>query len=163
MEYTLQPSPRQRTSRNVFPGGVEDEWTPEITFATPGDLSVLYTQRFGYFVRFGSFATCYFNLATLAFTHTTASGVLRLFNIPFKPRRAATGAFGFSTGGLVWRGITKANYTDMFPDPVVGQNYLQFTLSGSGQTPAFVTAADMPTGGTVNFRGGVTFQLEEVS
>lgn len=71
----------------TFGGGVlstytaRTAWTPSVTYATPGDLSVSYATQTGYYVRIGDLVVVTFNL-TFTPTFTTASGGLTVINLP---------------------------------------------------------------------------------
>lgn len=127
-------------------------WTPGLTFGTPGDLSVAFSTQTGFYRKIGSLVTAWFTVVTSSFTHTTASGVLRITDLPF-----TNSANNLRGGSLTWQGITKANYTDVAPFAVASLDQIGFTISGSGQTQTSVTAADMPTGGSVVLAGSVTY------
>jgi hypothetical protein len=130
-------------------------WTPTLTFATPGDLAVTYGTRVGGYIRRGKVMTYNFDVRTSAFTHATASGNLQLTGLPF----ASAGANQEWYGSLIWTGITKASYTQVSARITEGVMLIIFGASGSGQTIANVTAADMPTGGTVQLIGSVTCRI----
>jgi hypothetical protein len=126
------------------------EWTPEITFTTPGDLAVAYSVANGQYVREGRMVTATFQLTTSSFTHTTAAGGLRVPGLPFTASPNYTGSLDFA-------GITKAGYTNFVSKTISGSSELNFTASGSGVTQSGVTAADMPTAGTVRLVGSITY------
>jgi hypothetical protein len=130
----------------------EGSWTPAITFATPGNLSVSYGTQLGRYTKKGREVTAHFEITTSAFTHTTASGNLTITGLPF-----ASSTDLSMQGDTMWQGITKANYTDMSPVTVGATTTLLIVASGSGQNVAAVTAADTPTGGTVRLRGTITY------
>ena len=160
MEYKLEPSPRLRTSKSVFSAGVEREWTPTVTFAVPGDLNVVYSKRVGHSVLFGSMVTCFFNIVTTTFTHTTALGVMQISGVPHRGRSTGVEGVGtnvFTVGNLTWRGITAAGYTSIMPEIVLDNDYFILKLSGSAQAPTSVTVSEAPTGGTINLVGAVTY------
>ena len=131
-------------------------WTPVITFATPGDLSVAYSQQIGKYTREGNRVTAHFRIVTSTFTHTTASGNLSITGLPFT---SGTLTNFFQGGALMWEGITKATYTDI--NPVVASNSAVISLvaSGSGVAGSVVGVPDMPTGGTVALTGTVSYLL----
>jgi hypothetical protein len=128
-------------------GSQQGTWTPVLTFATPGNLSVAYSVQVGVYARTGNAFFIDAELVTSTFTHTTASGVLRVTGLPFTS--AAAGSFRLA---LQWGGITKATYTDVVGVVSNGTTIVQFQASGSGVAPSNVTAADMPTGGSVVLR-----------
>jgi hypothetical protein len=128
-------------------------WTPVLTFATPGNLSVSYSSQVGAYTKVGRTYYLYFNIATSAYTQTTASGALTITGLP------ATSSAGFpqSPGSLIWGGITKASFTQVSPSINFSSNTMTFLASGSGQAASNVNAADMPTGGTIILRGQITY------
>jgi hypothetical protein len=111
-------------------------WTPVITFDTPGNLSVTYSTQSGTWARIGNQfkATC--ALSTSGLTLGTASGNLRVSGLPVAPTDT-------SKESVVWSGITKANYTQVNASTVIGQTYLLFNISGSGQSVDVVDTADV--------------------
>jgi hypothetical protein len=129
-------------------------WTPAITFATPGDLAVTHVAQIGNWFRIGNHVKASFQISTSAFTHTTASGNLQVTGLGSVPLVAVNNMFG---GSMQWRGITKANYTDICP--TIDTSTITFVMSGSAQPISNVVAADMPTGGAVVLRGSVEFLL----
>lgn len=130
-------------------------WTPVLTFATPGNLSVAYSVQAGFYTKKGREVTAFFNLQLSSFTHTTASGNLQITGLPFASDSTANlVAVG---GSPIWRGITKANYTDVVSVITAGVSLITVSASGSGQANSNVAAADMPTGGTVAFLGSITY------
>lgn len=58
-------------------------WTPTLTAATPGDLSVVYLVRIGSYIKIGKLVFVWLNLQTTTFTWTTASGNLQITGLPF--------------------------------------------------------------------------------
>lgn len=142
------------TNATTFDDYEEGTWTPVLSFATPGDVSVAYSNQAGTYTKKGREISLHFNITTSTFTHTTASGNLVINGVPFTAN--ATMIF---TGALVWRGITKATYTDVSSVISGGTTSVTFQACGSGVTNALVVAADTPTGGTVTLRGGVTYHV----
>lgn len=134
--------------------GVHEEglWTPVLTFATPGNLAVSYSAQEGEFTRLGDLVMARFRLVTSSFTHTTASGDLRLTGLPF-----TNGGLG-GRGALAWQGITKANTSEIAAIVSGATNFIAFQTSASGQPLSIVGAADMPTGGSVILVGGAAYK-----
>lgn len=152
-EYTLSPSPMRRTS-NTFDFGQVSEWTPEITFATPGDLAVTYEFQRGHALSImQEFIFCYFDIRTDALTHSTASGTLNITGFPFLKLDDEIDC----TGALAWGGITKASYTQASL-LMTGSNISNVVMSGSGQDPAFALASDCPSGGVLFLKGSLFYR-----
>ena len=129
-------------------------WTPTFTFATPGDLSVVYSTQVGRYVRVGRQVTAHFRIITSTFTHTTASGDATISGLPF----AASSATNYS-GTLSWQRITKANYTQVVPQIAASASSMTLVASGSGQAASSVAAADMPTAGQLFLNGQITYEV----
>jgi hypothetical protein len=130
------------------------EWTPVLTFATPGDLAVTYSTRVGTFTKIGRVVIATFRLNTTAFTYTTASGVLEITGLPYTAANVANAIWG---GWLVFGGVTKAGYTEFDANVSANASLISVVGSGSGVAPSNVTAADMPSGGSVILRGAVIY------
>ena len=134
----------------------EGTWTPVLTFATPGNLSVAYLQQVATYTKIGRAVTVSFTIRTSTFTHTTASGAVQVTGLPFTSATVTDLSF---YGGSGWRGITKTNYTDISAEVSSNSNIVGFVASGSGQVWTDVTTADMPTSGTVILRFTITYNV----
>ncbi len=132
----------------------EGVWTPVLTFTTPGDLSVAYSVQVGAYTKIGRLVLLNFNVTTSTFTHTTASGELRITGAPFTTASTTNIAWH---GAMQWGGITKANYTYLCARFVANTTEMAFAISGSGQATTAVAAGDVPTGGTVVLRGTIAY------
>lgn len=130
-------------------------FTPSLTFATPGDLSVAYSTRSGFYTVAGNVVFINFTIITSTFTHTTASGNLRMSGFPFTVS-ASTTSFRH-LGPVEWQGVTKANYTDVNIAPVGAATYGNFQACGSAQNVSTVSVADVPTGTTKQFIGNAFY------
>jgi hypothetical protein len=160
-EFTLQPSPIRTAhlGQSPVPGYATGLWTPSLTFAVPGNLSITYNEQSGYWTRVGNFVICSFNLLTAVFTHTTASGNALFSGFPLTPHQL-TGE-GSSISTLRFAGITKANYTQFCVS--LGHSSTPtlalIRASAQGQTTGIVTASDMPTGGVVILDGMLIYPV----
>src|SRR5438045_523816 len=81
---------------------------PEVSFSTPGNLSVAYSNRSGNYRKVGSLVTITFAFVTSTFTHTTAVGDLVIKGLPFLSKNAT---FYRVYAPLIFQGINKASYT----------------------------------------------------
>ena len=131
-------------------------FTPAITFATPGNLSVSYSNQIGRYEVRGSKCFVEILLSTSAFTHTTASGGLRITGLPFAA--AASSNDGSALTGF--GGITKANFTQFGILTQNNQTYCVVYASGSGQAFTAVTYSDVPTGGTVFLKVAFDYEVD---
>lgn len=143
------------TNANTLDDYEEGTWTPVVTFATPGDLSVVYSGQTGRYCKIGNRVVVTFSITTTTFTHTTASGECRITGLPF------TSAGGASVPGALTNGN---NIT--YP---AGRTYVQFEVSngvtygrpiasGSGTSRSTLTPTEMPTTSTVVFLGSAVYE-----
>jgi len=128
-------------------------WTPTLTFATPGDLAVAYSQRVGEYFRIGNLVILTIALTTSSFTHTTASGSLRFTGLPFV---VAAGPDFY--GSLAFSGWTHAASAYHALRAVQGQSYLDVPYSQSAGGSFALGVGQMPTGGVVNMQGQVMYE-----
>ena len=132
----------------------EGTWTPVLTAATVGNLSVTYTSQTGWYTKIGRTVTAHFNIITSAFTHTTASGNAQITGLPFTS--AATSNFS-NFGAASYTGFTKAGYHSMCPYVSPSATTILFSVAGSGVAAATAAITEFPTGGTVALQGTVTY------
>lgn len=151
-EYQLMPSPR-RTAQGAAVDPSGGPWTPTLTFATPGDLSVTYGARSGRYKRVDEVVEVAFTIITTVFTHSTGSGDVRITGLPFNCGQSSQQY----SGSIVWGGVTKAGYTQVTPQAIWGGAYVYFWTSGSGVATVTLKAADLPTGGDVWLEGSVKY------
>lgn len=129
------------------------DWTPTLTFGTPGNLAVNYAARIGEYEKLGNLVFVSFQITTSSFTHTTASGDALITGLPFPSASEMV-----RIGALRWQGITKAGYTDINTRLVQGGDNFTLAATGSGQPQTNVSAADMPSGGTVGLTSTVVYR-----
>lgn len=134
----------------------EGTWTPVLTFATPGNLNVVYSVQVGTYTKIGRSVHLSFCLTTSTFTHTTASGDCQITGLPFTSLTLSGVSW---VGAVIWQGITKAGFTDL--NVQIGSNaaLANLLISGSAQNVAVLAPADTPTGGTMVLRGTVTYSV----
>lgn len=137
----------------------EGSWTPEITFATPGDVDVTYTTQLGRYTKVGNLVTLICSVTASSITHTTAAGDLRVegFGSIFTPENVAglfpMGAFGGGAGLSVTADQIAAYAT-------AAAGYIQFIASvWDGTTPDFdLGTANLPTGNGLNIYFTIQFR-----
>lgn len=136
-------------------------WTPALTFATPGDLAVTYDVQAGSIVcTKDGMVHASFSITTSGFTHTTASGDIRVSGLPIAATSETTVPAYGSLAGI--NGVTKANYTQFTPRIDSTGVYLNFRAAGSAQAASTITASDTPTGGTIVLAGTICYRSGEV-
>lgn len=129
----------------------EGTWNPDISFATPGDLSVTYATRQGRYTKIGDLVTVIIDIQTSSFTHSTASGELTI-SLPIAVGIAP------STGGGVFQGWTAAGYT-----PAIqannGSSVAIVRGQGSGVNLILLGAAHFASGTTVRVQATVSYKV----
>lgn len=139
----------------VFVASLTDSqlnFTPALTFSTPGNLAVTYSAQTGRTTKIGRSVSMEIRLDTSAFTHTTAAGTLTITGLPFAPAVTSIGVVRFG-------GINKAGYTQLVFQIAGGSTTATLAASGMGVAPADVVAADVPSGGAVTVRASITYDV----
>jgi hypothetical protein len=118
----------------------EGTFTPVVTFATPGDLSVSYVNQSGTYVRIGAFVNAVIAL-TFTPTYTTASGAIQITGAPFTASATVIGAMSNDTN---------FNYPASRTAPIFrissgGTTFLSFGI-GSGAGATGFSTTQFPTG-----------------
>lgn len=129
----------------------EGTWTPVVTFATQGDLSVTYSSRTGTYNKTGNKVHMHGTVVTSGFTHTTASGNFQVTGAPFTGAFTDNGIGEFSMGG--W---TANGYTDTACRLASGTT-IDTIVTGSGLAIAQLNTARVPSGASINMRLGLTY------
>lgn len=120
-------------------------WTPALTFAEPSGETIVLSDSTGRYVKLGDLYVVNFTITSSSFTHAS-SGALHITGLPATARRVVR------TRLAAMQGVTKSGYTSFSVNAPAGKDYLTLAASGSGQAISEVTAADMPTGGSVILR-----------
>lgn len=133
----------------------EGLWTPAITFATPGNLSVAYSDQLGYYTRIGSFVRLSWYLTFIP-TYTTASGAISITGLPFTSYGSGgnTAIGGFISGGLLTYPTGCTNIQSYIQQ---GSSIMSLIAQGTGvfQTPfsttQFLTATTYQIFGSIDY------------
>lgn len=131
-------------------------WTPTITFASPGDLSVSYASQTGQYTRVGSTIVASFQL-TFTPTYTTASSFLNIAGLP-----VAAGAAGVSVGTVFTSGVGNtwpAGATSLSLQLSASQTFMYLVGSGSGIGAATFATTNFLTGVQTTIYGTITYQV----
>lgn len=124
------------------------------TFATPGDLNVVYaTPMKCQYVRLGPFVMLWLSVFCSTFTHTTASGNFKLEGLPIpsaasndEPYMGQCVATGISTS------YTNLSYMN------ISASEIYISKVASGQAGAFIDTTNLPTGSAKNFIGMLVYR-----
>ena len=138
----------------------EGTWIPTITFETPGDLSVAYhANTNATYTKVGRLVTISFYVRTTTFSHSTASGDLRILGIPFTPR-TYTGMK--SEGGTTYYGLNKSGFTQATVLVNSASSVITMSAVGiAGSSISTVNANDAPgVGGRVDISGVISYETD---
>lgn len=126
----------------VSPGYSSGSYTPTITFATPGDLSVSYATQVGRYQIIGDTVAIWTNV-TFTPTFTTASGVFHI-SLPFA---AAAGAVqSISVGSLPTAAAWPASVAFVNAQAAPGASYAVLAGYVSGASVSYFQTAQFPSG-----------------
>lgn len=150
------PSKSISATSNILSENLVVPWTPVLTAATPGDLSIVYSAQVGTIKRVGNTAFANFNITCVP-TFTTAASYLKVTGLPI----AANSTVGNQNNGpLTFTGINKAGYTQINARLDAGSDFMYLESSGMGQsTLAVITASEVTSGQTLRLRGSIVYQL----
>lgn len=137
----------------IFGGGVStlnyfsnaQTYAPEITFATPGDLSVVYTDQSGLWSRLSDGVV--WIRVSVAFTPTymSASGGLRI-SLPFPVNALFSGAIVTHNANLTY----PSSATWLTARFIQSSSHISLFGAGSGISNVVITTADIPSGTSQN-------------
>jgi len=121
-------------------------WTPAVSFATPGNLSVSYTIQTGQYVKIGALVYIYMVLQFTP-TYTTASGAVAITGMPFS-------AADTNVGGVLGGQLAGLTYPASRVFPVIrftsGTN-IGVVAFASGFASSSITTTQMPSGTAQQF------------
>jgi hypothetical protein len=147
---TFPPVQIPSTDPNTLDDYEENVWTPTVTFATVGDISVTYSTRVGRYTKIGRLVTAEFEIVTSAFTYATSSGNFRITGLPFV-------AAGNDTGSVIMSGWTLANVSSLNIQ-ILG-NVMQVNASRSGASVAVLTTSQIPSGSSIVLYGTISYNV----
>jgi hypothetical protein len=131
-------------------------WTPVFTFATPGNLSVVYTTQSGFYSRIGNIVTAIFYLSITP-TYTTSSGKAEITGLPFSSNASSVNdAFG----NLFMQAPTFPTLCTSIACRVqAGTSLIDFLASGSAQSAANFTTTNIATATGLVLSGSITYLI----
>lgn len=132
----------------------EGTWTPNLTFATPGDLSVVYAQRQGEYTRTDNEVIVRFSIVATP-TFTTAAGLMQLTGLPFANNSIMSPNVA---NPIRFSGINKATFSTVHVTIAVSSTILGVRASGMGVAAAAVQAADCTSGAAVTLNGQISYK-----
>lgn len=140
---------------NALSNYLQGTWVSTITFATPGDLSVVYTTQTGVYTRIGDIVLAQFQLNCTP-TYTTASGQFQVAGLPLSAANSNdTGAISIQTVGVVYpAGCTKLVFTS-----TAAASVLSFVGLGSAVASAPLTTVGVPSGTVLQISGSILYHV----
>jgi hypothetical protein len=143
------PTPQVPSSgTSVLDDYDEGTWTPEVTFETPGNLTVGYRHLVAYYTKVGRVVHITAWIDTDGFAHTTASGYFAVTGLPFNP-------ISSTTGSLMHHLWPNTGAVPVVPY-IRGLGWIEFYQLGTGSWTQ-VVVADVPTGQDFILRINATY------
>lgn len=139
-------------AQNALRIGVLDTWTPTLTFATAGDLSVSYSTQVGQMISIGKLR--FVNIALVATpTFSSASGNMQVTGLPVTCN-AVTGH------GVIgnFSGITKAGFTQFTSQLAASSSAVTFLGNASATSASAITAANVSSGVALTLHTQIIFE-----
>ena len=135
----------------------EGTWTPQFTFATPGDLSVSYVAADGMYQRVGSLVTLIFRCLPVP-VFTTSSGAARVTGLPFP---ASPSAFAINEPILCDGGPTlpPSGVTDYAAFVAPAATFFEIGMRGLGFSPTPLGATNISSGNGIFIRGSLRYMV----
>ena len=129
-------------------------FTPTITFSTPGDLSVVYTTQAGVYTRIGDY---FWGLAIVAFTptYTTASGTFSIAGFPYASASTVYGTGSSETGNTTY----PAGRTYVLPRIGSSTTSVSLVSNGTGVTASSISTANMASGLAQTVRASISYPI----
>lgn len=141
-------------AQNALRIGVIDSWTPTLTFASAGDLSVNYASRIGQLVSIGKLRFVTIAISATP-TFSTASGDMQITGMPVTVVAGAPSVNGLCA---TFGGITKAGYSQLNSQLDPNGSTFTFVASAFGTAASAITAANVSSGVAVRIRTQVIFE-----
>lgn len=132
----------------------EGTFTPTLTCATPGDLSVVYGTRNFKYVRVGNMVTIN-GIFVATPTYTTASGDMRITGFPFTFVDDCAGSLDYQNAAITW----PSSRTSISVYGHSGTTYITLGTLGSAQTGSNVQITGVTSGVLFTFQFTMTFLL----
>lgn len=129
-------------------------WTPTFTFVNPGDVSVSYATRVGYYSRIGNIVVLQFYL-TCTPTYTTATGIINITGLPFTSNSSSSNQ---AIGSVYFSPVTYPAGTSFLLSTVPANSaYIAFTALGTGTAVGNLTNTSTTSGVAVTIIGSISY------
>lgn len=140
----------------VFPPYEYASYTPVLSAATPGDLSLSGESALGGYTRVGNRVDVWFDY-TFSPTFTTATGDMHIGGLPYTSAAAGKcggGVISYTEGGITWpTGKTSINLS-----VIDNVTYMKIVAHKTAATSTYVQIdSGMASGGTYTVAGQVTY------
>ncbi len=150
---TQVPSGGANTLDDYEESAVGSGWTPTLGFDTAGNESIILSTADGTYEKFGRIVRAQFAIISSTFTHSTASGGLRLGGLPF------TASTWNARGAVTAEGWTLASVSALTYGLKGGTTYGYIYASRTATTVATMGTGEWPTAGTVKITGTVVYHI----
>ena len=141
----------------LYNAATRGTWTPALTFVTPGDLAAGSVTAWGEWILRDGWVTVNFSYVANTWTHTTASGALRVSGIPFTAKTVSGATWVGSIGSVT--GITKAGYGHYGLIILSGGTTFNPQASGSGLGASGIQASEFASGSAKSMTGSISYPI----
>ena len=134
----------------------EGTWTPAFTFATVGDLVLVYTSQVGTFTRTGNRVDVTVSIAVTP-TYSTSSGAARITGFPTASAADANGTFATDASGAAMDWSTGG--TSLAVGILASQTYAQLYNSGADTAGSVLTTSNIDSATALVIRFSGSYQV----
>ncbi len=131
-------------------------WTPEVTFSTVGDLSVVHSTQEGRYIKMGDLVTVFFEVTTSTWTFVTSAGNFRITGLPFNSKNTTA---NIQYGSVVHSGWTSGPLSAMALACVNNSDEMNVEFSDDGGGIGILSKFNYATGTNVSARGSITYEV----
>lgn len=127
-------------------------WTPTVSCATPGDLSVSYALQTGYYAKLGPLSLVSFRLQFTP-TYTSASGALQIQGLPITSSAPANSTFAgnlYQAASFSW-----GSATSLFCNNISPNAYLGIHGIGASSNTTIIQISALASAGTFFLIGSI--------
>jgi hypothetical protein len=129
-------------------------WTPSISFQVPGDLTVVYYQRLGFYSRIGDIVTLTFSIDFVP-TFTTSSGA---FEITALPATVQNSAGSNAYGSCIFQTIAyPTGCTSICLEAVNNTTIMYVSGNGTGVLGGYVSQTQVTSGVERLIQGSISY------
>ena len=134
-------SPVVSADGNTMDAYEKGTFTPGLGFETPGDENIVLSTAEGEYTKIGRMVHVAITVITSTFTHSTASGRLRVTGLPF-----TAGGSRAWYGGIYYTGWTQSGVGGIVSEIDSGETFFEIRTNRSGTGVGNIGTTEAPSG-----------------